>query len=1383
MQSFAPTPESVPPQGVTYDLRTAAPAIKNPVHLHPLNPLYFVLRAAQVYPDKLAIAHPDVTEPVFYSYATWAQRIQNLAYALIQAGIQAGDRAFLLEDAHHGVLAAHAVICPINFRLTHGEVAYILEHSGAKIIIVDYEHTHLVKGAKVPVIVSRDSGRRGDPYEEFLSAGRKFSKEKGWSGLDWEPNEDANAALCYTSGTTGRPKGVMTTLRGSYLAALANAYETGMTRDSVYLWVLPMFHACGWTYPWAITASMATQITLRSVSNPHIWNHLLHSGVTHYCGAPTVQIGLVSAPEARPVPQPIKAIIAGSAPTAQLIGDLETKGITAIHVYGLTETYGPVTICYPQPGWKKLSVGERARFFARQGRGFITSVDIRVVYQPKESEPVDLNAPLVDVPRDGITIGEIVMRGNITMKEYFRDPEATKKAFRGGYFNSGDLAVMYPDGYISIMDRSKDIIISGGENASSLAIEQELATHADILEVTVVARPHPRWGERPMAFVILKSEAKQKWSGKDDVFSAELKKHARGRLPGFACPEWVKVVDNLPEEMHDAVEIGSKRKRVVSGSENIQTNSHGAGGRVKRRRAAPDSSDEESTSMDVDEPSRWGVSDGSESEGASDSSATYLIGEAAPRELLRQRKDQLVRLYQLAGLTEDAELLTKHEIVDSIVAARDELAPLPPSSPPGAMDSGSSDYSSDGGNVAGGEETDFGRKTWTGAMLFTHLPSPPATRARSRKTSTTEYTATVSVPSTTSKSKGKAKQVEFSQDVEIQSLSAEESDLTDLTEIEETLVVPTTPSPRRLRSQGDKDDKAERRVTPARKAKGQVGSMRESSSEEEEEDQLAEESDKDEEEVEVEEADPVTPKPARRSPMRKRLRSRAQLLTPPSDGDDEESDDESVDITESVDGDGDDEEEESIEVDEDAEGDDDDEVASDEGTVVEDNEVPVSSPRTLRNGKVVGEEVQEDDSEENLDVDSSVEQDAASVDLDAEGDTEEEEEVMDEDGEDSEDIDLTVATAKTLIRLRRDDLVRLCETRELDVVGTKPQLAEALLQWRDRRCSEWGSSPSSTGTARPPSTARQGRRRSTRTNSGTPPVLFREDRVHMDEPRTPPLTSRNKENEPEFELDLGSLGLDDREIPPEKLTKLEKIGSGGFKDVFIGKFKGRKVALAEFRGQLSAMDIKELKLLGDFDHPNIVRFLGVSIPENTRDTPVMIVSELCTNGDLFDYIRSVQPPTLYRALCIMLDIARGVAYLHNRKPSVIHRDCKSSNILITSKGVAKITDFGLAKAPELWHAEPKYNHKVDVFSCALVYWEILQWHVEEKKFPWEGMNEHAIYDLVGAKHQRPSVHGLRKQWCPEIVDLVERMWEQEHQNRPNINEVVQELERLVQMYR
>ncbi|KAF8610525.1 kinase-like protein [Ceratobasidium sp. AG-I] len=288
----------------------------------------------------------------------------------------------------------------------------------------------------------------------------------------------------------------------------------------------------------------------------------------------------------------------------------------------------------------------------------------------------------------------------------------------------------------------------------------------------------------------------------------------------------------------------------------------------------------------------------------------------------------------------------------------------------------------------------------------------------------------------------------------------------------------------------------------------------------------------------------------------------------------------------------------------------------------------------------------------------------------------------------------------------------------------------------------------------------------------------------------------------ELEIDLEELGLEDKEIPPDKLVKLEKIGSGGFKDVYIGRLRGRsKVAIAEFRGQLSAMDIKELKLLRDFDHPNVVRFLGVSIPENPRDTPVMMVSELCANGDLFDYIRNVPVPPLRKVLSLMIDIARGIKYLHEHKPPVIHRDCKSSNILITSKVTAKIADFGLAKvkqstrsmvrslvgtvnwqAPELWHAHPKYDYKVDVYSCACVFWETMQWHLGTKKYPWEGMNEHAIYEAVGSQKRRPPTSGLRKQYCPEIVDLMEKMWAQEARDRPTIKRVVEELERLLEIY-
>ncbi|KDQ63757.1 hypothetical protein JAAARDRAFT_148420 [Jaapia argillacea MUCL 33604] len=549
LESFRPTPESIPPSYPTY--RRHHPK-GLPVHIHPLDPVGFLLRGAQIYPDQLAVVHPDVPKPVAYTYAVWTQRVQNLAYALIEAGIKPGDTVAciapnspMIADAHHGVLAARAILCPINTRLTKADVDYIIDHSQAKLILIDWEYEHLIKGTKLPTIVCQDTGRYGDPYEAFLSSGRKFSQERGWGGLVAEANEDAGSMLCYTSGTTGRPKGVITTLRSSYLAAIANASETQMTRESTYLWILPMFHAAGWTYPWAITFSQATQITLRAIQFPLIWNHLLNSGVTHYCGAPTVQIGLVNAPQCRPLPRKVTAIVAGSAPTAHLIGQLEKIGINPVHVYGLTETLGPFTKNYYQPSWAKLSHEERSKLRARQGHSFNTAEEARVI----EPIPEDVKGHVepVDVPRDGKTVGEIVTHGNIVMKEYFRDPAATKKAFRGGHFNSGDLAVWYPDGSIAVVDRSKDIIISGGENASSLAIEQELSEHPDILEVSVVARPHIKWGERPMAFVVLRHDGEKKWAGRLDEFAADLKKHAKKRLPGFACPEWVDVVQELPK--------------------------------------------------------------------------------------------------------------------------------------------------------------------------------------------------------------------------------------------------------------------------------------------------------------------------------------------------------------------------------------------------------------------------------------------------------------------------------------------------------------------------------------------------------------------------------------------------------------------------------------------------------------------------------------------------------------------------------------------------------------------------------------------------------------------------------------------------------------------
>ncbi|KAF9044854.1 AMP-dependent synthetase and ligase [Hymenopellis radicata] len=501
------------------------------------NPLLFLLRAARIYPDKVALAHPDVAYPRSYTFAIWTQRIQNLAYALIQRGVKPGDRVAdyvsRLTDACQGILAARGVATLINTRLTPPEVEYILTHSGASLAIVDEECLPLMKGCRVPTIVSRDTGLSDDPYEVFLTEGRRFSQERGWQGLDVDADENAPALLCYTSGTTGRPKGVLTTLRGTYLAAISNAFEGRINKDSVYLWILPMFHAGGWTYPWSNTFAFATQITLRTVNYPLIWKHFLHSGVSHYCGAPTVQIGIVNDPKARKLPQPITAIIAGAAPTASLVGNLESKGFEVVH------TYGPFTRGYPQDSWRSLSLEDRSKLIARQGHSFATAEDVRVVEMRDDDR-------IIDVTQDGNTTGEIVTRGNIR-----------------GYFRSGDLAVWHSDGAIAVVDRSKDIIISGGENASSLAIEQELSSHPHVLEVSVVARPHPTWGERPMAFVKLHPEHAAKWVKRDAEFSKTLKEHARTRLPGFACPEWVLVVDELPKTSTGKILKTDLRKRAA----------------------------------------------------------------------------------------------------------------------------------------------------------------------------------------------------------------------------------------------------------------------------------------------------------------------------------------------------------------------------------------------------------------------------------------------------------------------------------------------------------------------------------------------------------------------------------------------------------------------------------------------------------------------------------------------------------------------------------------------------------------------------------------------------------------------------------------------------
>ncbi|KAH7107693.1 hypothetical protein BKA62DRAFT_631308 [Auriculariales sp. MPI-PUGE-AT-0066] len=938
-----------------------------------------------------------------------------------------------------------------------------------------------------------------------------------------------------------------------------------------------------------------------------------------------------------------------------------------------------------------------------------------------------------------------------------------------------------------------------------------------------------------------------------------------------------------------AVKVGSKRKRVGSGAENY----HGArpirapGGKHKRQRRSSsddDDRDDPLSDMDVDPTPRWtppGPNTDDDDDDGDDSTEDFMIRYAPLGQLNRLRRNELVRLAQLAGVSDqlDTAAATKAQIAHSIFEARDSNDNSDPESvPPTPSQEYSICLSSDDGHDAGGEETDVVRRRTAGrtplgrrstdstlqdrairpikgrsismglvngkAAATKPQPRIGVTQASANLFATRRYASQQNIvawrtssddqyalpsPPVTRHRKTSGKHVEFKNSID--SIGTTDGDepsagRTVKPSLHRRPLYPKLPdpqpSPRRLRSKS----KLEHSDTRSH-AVFQGGLLLQDESDLTEEDDIetpeiaqddAELSDEEEEEEdERATSPPKTPTKSRRrqvpralpsstessqpdqpfvSSVKRRLRPRRpQAFTPPSDGDEEN--------------DGDGEQEEEGADDQVSEEDEEDENMS---TSVEndqsESEVDVEQPRILRNGKTVGDtvtaETESDESEKMDDAEATSAEDTDAT-------VEEEVQVVDADEDmlEDDDVDLEGATAKSLTRLKRDDLLRMCASRDIQAEGTKPQLVDALLQWRERQSSV--HCPSSTSTARPPSTARvsQPRARRHAKNKSNTPILLR-DHIHTDEPRTPPVSSSERaktigggKDEGELELDLESLGLEDHEIPPKDLLKLEKIGSGGFKDVFIGKLKNRKkVAISEFRGQLNAMDVKELKLLSEFDHPNVVKFLGVCVPDNTKDTAVSLVSELCTNGDLFDYVRNVPAPNLTKVLKIALDVAHGLEYLHIRKPPVLHRDCKSSNILITSKGTAKIADFGLAKvkqstrsmvvslvgtvnwqAPELWHAHPKYNYKVDVFSCGMVYWEMLQWHLPQKRYPWEGMNEHAIYDAVGAKRQRPSMTGMKKQWCPELVELIEQMWAQDPGDRPTMTEVVRELERIQMLYR
>ena len=486
-----------------------------------LTPVDFLRRSARVFPGKTAVVHGERR----FTYADLQARVNRLAWALRGAGLRKGERvAFLspntpaLLEAHFAVPAAGGVLVAVNTRLDSGEIGYILDHSGSRFLFVDDALAHLVEPLDLramQVVHIADTGAPDDPYEAFLAGG---SEEDPPPVL---ADEEEPISMNYTSGTTGRPKGVVYTHRGAYLNALGEVVETGMTFDAVYLWTLPMFHCNGWCFTWAVTAMAGTHVCLRQVDPGRIWQLLEAEGVTHYCGAPTVHINLLAHPAARRLERQVTAVIAGAPPSPTLLGQLRDHHIRPIHVYGLTETYGPTSVCAWQEEWEGLPADEQARQLARQGQGYVVSDEVRVVDEEGG-----------DVPRDGQTMGEVVMRGNIVMKEYFDQPEATAEAFRGGWFHSGDLGVRHPDGYVEIRDRAKDIIISGGENISTIEVEQTVARHPDVLECAVIAVPDDKWGERPKAFVTLKAGAQ--------VSEAEIIDFCRERLAHFKCPAAVE---------------------------------------------------------------------------------------------------------------------------------------------------------------------------------------------------------------------------------------------------------------------------------------------------------------------------------------------------------------------------------------------------------------------------------------------------------------------------------------------------------------------------------------------------------------------------------------------------------------------------------------------------------------------------------------------------------------------------------------------------------------------------------------------------------------------------------------------------------------------------
>ena len=512
-----------------------------------LNPVDFLRRAAYMYADKVALVHGDRR----YSYRQLADRAWRLANGLRAAGLRKADRvATLLPnspamlDAHFGVPAAGGILVTLNHRLASPEIGYILEHSGARYLLLDGEFDDLIAPldlSGLTVIRCLDTGAPGDPYEDFLAAASPAMP------TSWLEHEEETISINYTSGTTGRPKGVQYTYRGAYLNALNEVIHAGLSPDAVYLWTLPMFHCNGWCFPWAVTAVAARHVTIRAVDPERVWELIDNEGVTNYNGAPTVQLMIINHPRAHRIERPVTAMVAAAPPSPTLFARMSDLNFRVVHVYGLTETYGPTTVCPEQEAWRELPLDDQARRLARQGQAYISSDLVRVV-----------DEQMNDVPQDAQTMGEVIMRGNIVMSGYFEDEAATSKAFLGGCFHSGDLAIWHPDGNIELRDRGKDIIISGGENISSIEVEQAIAAHPAVLECAVIGIPDDDWGERPKAYVTLKQGA--------EAEEREIIAFCRERLAHYKCPDAIEF-GPLPKTSTGKVQKFVLRERDWAGHE------------------------------------------------------------------------------------------------------------------------------------------------------------------------------------------------------------------------------------------------------------------------------------------------------------------------------------------------------------------------------------------------------------------------------------------------------------------------------------------------------------------------------------------------------------------------------------------------------------------------------------------------------------------------------------------------------------------------------------------------------------------------------------------------------------------------------------------------